>query len=122
MEKRQISELETKLKSVDSRVNRQLFILLVIFLVVGVVIDKLHIKSSAANSGLILLLIAVVLHSIRAVISGKRKVAEEFGVVCSVCGKTPKAFFIMQAMRKKKCQYCGGLIDMPNKAAADELR
>lgn len=111
MEKNKKSEIEAKLKAVDSRVNRQLFILLGTFLVVGVVIDKLHIKSSATNLVLIILLIAVVLNSIRDVITGKRKVAEEFGVVCSVCGKTPKAFFIVQAMRKKKCPYCGGQID-----------
>ena len=111
MKTRPTKEFDAKLKAVDTRVNRQLFILLGAFLAVGVVIDKLHIKSSGVNSGLIILLIAVVLNSIRAVISGKRKVAEEFGVVCSVCGKTPKAFFMVQAMRNKQCPYCGGLID-----------
>jgi len=111
MTNKTINEFEAKLKAVDSRVNRQLFIFLGITLILIFVIDKLDIKSSKVNLGLIFLLVAYILNAIRTVITGKKKVAEEFGVVCSACGKTPKAFFMAQAMRKGKCPYCGGVIN-----------
>jgi len=107
----QIKEFEARLKAVDRRVNRSLFVFLGIMLIISVIIERTDLNYSRVSFGFVFLLVAYLVFAIITIITGKTKVAKEFGIVCSVCGRTPKAFFMVQAMRKKKCSYCGGEIN-----------
>jgi DNA-directed RNA polymerase subunit RPC12/RpoP len=107
----QVKEFEARLKALDNRVNKLLFVFLGIMLILSVGIDRAGLNYSKMSLAFIFLLVGYLAFAIKTSITEKEKVAKEFGVVCSTCGRTPKAFFMVQAIRKKKCPYCGGDIN-----------
>lgn len=102
-----IKNFEMDLKKFDRNITLRLFILLGICLIISYLYERSSFKSNTIDLALILFLILSVVYSIIATIIGKKNICIKYNLKCPQCGKVPKAFFAVSAIRSGKCPGCG---------------
>lgn len=95
------------LKKFDRTITLRLLILLGISLILSFIYERSSFKSITIDLALILYLILSIIYSIIATIIGKNNICIKYNLKCSQCGKVPKAFFAISAMKSGKCPGCG---------------
>ena len=107
MQSRDISAFETALKAVDRRSNVILFSVLGATCVAALLYDGSGFRHQVIDVGGVLTLGSFIAYRIISLAKAKNCIATEFGLVCSACGKAPKALFAEDAIKSGRCPACG---------------
>jgi hypothetical protein len=99
--------LEKQLKLVDRKNNILLFCLLAMSFVVIFLTEYFSLSKQLSNAICIIFLGGSLVLVLYKIVIGKKRIAIENGLLCNICKKIPKAFFIKSAYLSKKCIYCG---------------
>ncbi|HEX5056941.1 MAG TPA: hypothetical protein VFX02_10640 [Gammaproteobacteria bacterium] len=101
-----LEDLEADLKKVDRPVNRALFLGLGLFVVMNLFREKGYLQFISDNflvAMLVVFISALVIYTARK----KNRIANDYGLRCHGCNRTPKAGIAQAAYADGVCPYCG---------------
>jgi formate dehydrogenase maturation protein FdhE len=107
-----VKAVRTDLESVNKRTDNKLLVALGVLVSLVFLYDRSEFKSVWLDYLLIAGILGAIVYTIYSVIRQKKMVAVKYGLVCPVCGHTPKANMVLLAAELQLCRKCGGRLNV----------
>lgn len=114
-----VLEIVKRLKKVDQEIKNKLFILVGICIISGFYFDNEEMENGFLTFLFVALLLGGIVHVIISTVKAKKAIGQEFGLVCSKCGRVTKSFFLVEVMKNRICPNCGANISLIENEGTD---
>lgn len=106
-----LNAVNTDLESIDKRNDNKLLVVLLVLVPLTFLYER-YVTTDVWMTGILVgLVVGSIGYTIFRVVRQKQKVAENYGLVCLVCGYKPKAHMVLSAAMTQHCAKCGAKLD-----------